>query len=83
MGRWPELLPSRLLDPTAAGKEGFVKTTRDTEEMYNAIVKDDVTKLGPVGRAGREMRFRALGKGEEDHGKNTPLQTPLAGVSED
>ena len=48
-------------DPTAAGEEGFAKATRDTEEMYNAIVKDDVVKVGPLRRAGRETRFRALG----------------------
>ncbi len=50
-------------DPDAAVLEDFAKATRETEELYNAVVKNDVAKVsaGPrrSSRSSRSQKGRA------------------------
>jgi hypothetical protein len=45
-------------DPHAAGLEDFVKASRETEELYLAIVKNDVAQVGGWSRRSRDTRGR-------------------------
>ena len=43
-------------DPDASACEDFVKATRETEELYNAIVRNNVAEVGPHSGIPRKSR---------------------------